>query len=40
MIHLVRVIGGPSLWQDNDPKWWWINLVCGKVKPIDNGSAE
>jgi len=37
---VVRVAGGPSLWQDNDLKRLKANLVCGRVKPIGNGSAE
>jgi len=27
-------------WQDNDLRRLKANLVCGRVKPIGNGSAE
>jgi len=37
---VVRVAGGPSLWQDNGHRRLKVNLVCGKVKPIGNGSTE
>ena len=37
---VVRVAGDPSLWQDNGLRWLKANLVCGRVKPIGNGSAE
>ena len=37
---MVRVVGGPSLQQDNDLRSSWTNLVRGRVKSIDNGSAE
>jgi len=36
----MRVVGGPSLWQDNGLRWSWTNLVCGRVKPIGNGYAK
>jgi len=32
----VRVVGGPSLWQDNGFKCLKANLVSGRVKPIGN----
>jgi len=35
----MRVVGGSSLWQDNGPRQSWTNLVGGRVKLIDNGSA-
>jgi len=28
MVHVVKVAGSPSLRQDNDLRWLWINLVC------------
>jgi len=37
---VVRVAGGPSLWQDNGLRRVKANLVSGRVKPIGNGSAE
>jgi len=37
---MVRVVGDPSLWQDNGLIWSWTNLVCGRVKHIGNGSTE
>jgi len=37
---VVRVAGDPSLWQDNGLRRLKANLVCGRVKPIGNGSAE
>jgi len=37
---VVRVAGGPSLWQNNDLRCLKANLVRGRVKPIDNGSTE
>jgi len=37
---MVRIAGGPSLWQDNDLRCLRANLVRGRVKPIGNGSAE
>ena len=40
LTQVVRVVGGPSLWQDNDLRCLKANLVCGWVKPIGNGSAE
>jgi len=37
---VVRVAGGPSLWQDNGFRRLKANLVCGRVKRIGNGSTE
>jgi len=37
---VVKVAGDPSLWQDNDLRRLKVNLVCGRVKPIGNDSAE
>jgi len=36
----VRVVGYPSLWQDNGLKCLKSNLVRGRVKPIDNDFVE
>ena len=33
---MVRVVGGPSFWQDNGLRCLKANLVSGKVKPIGN----
>ncbi|QCD82368.1 hypothetical protein DEO72_LG2g2704 [Vigna unguiculata] len=40
LTQVVRVAGGLSLWHDNGLRCLKVNLVCGRVKPIDNGSAE
>jgi len=40
LTQVVRVAGGPSLWQDNGLRRLKANLVRGRVKPIGNGSAE
>ena len=37
---MVRVVGGPCLWQDNGLRCLKAILVRGRVKPIGNGSAE
>jgi len=36
----MRVAEGHSLWQDNDLRWSWTNLVHDRVKLIDNDYAE
>jgi len=33
---MVRVVGGPSLWQDNGLRCLKVNLMSGRVKPIGN----
>ena len=33
---MVRVAGGPSLWQDNGLRCLKANLVSGRVKPVGN----
>jgi len=38
--QVVRVAEGPSLRQDNGLRRLKANLVCGRVKPIGNGSVE
>ncbi|QCD99517.1 hypothetical protein DEO72_LG7g799 [Vigna unguiculata] len=40
LTQVVRVVGGPSVWQDNGLRCLKANLVRGRVKPIGNGSAE
>jgi len=37
---VVRVAGDLSLWQDNGLRCLKANLMRGRVKRIDNGSAE
>jgi len=37
---VVKGVGSPSLWQDNDLRCLKVNLVRGRVKPIGNGSVE
>jgi len=40
LTQVVRVAGGPSLWQDNGLRYLKANLVRGMVKLIGNGSTK
>jgi len=40
LTQVVRVARDLSLWKDNGLRRLKANLVCGRVKPIGNGSAE